>query len=161
MNFKPATKIFITYFPIILLVFQTAMNNLALINYEAYLSIGFYLSAFLGTNILYAVFSVLYTFYFKFCSISRAAAIAQLLFGIFYLIIQEDNLYNILFQLIVGTIALFWCLRIFMKKFPNCNISLVKNFFKKFLETKDCSKALELYNEEIRIELIKKEYDGS
>jgi hypothetical protein len=161
MNFKPATKIFITYFPIILLVFQTAMNNLALINYDAYLKIGFYLSAFLGTNILYAVFSVFYTFYFKFCSISRAAAIAQLLFGIFYLIIQEDNLYNILFQLIVGTIALFWCLRIFMKKFPNCNISLVKNFFKKFLETKDCSKALELYNEEIRIELIKKEYDGS
>ena len=152
MNFKPATKIFITYFPIILLFLQIVMNNLALINHDAYLSIGFYLGAFLGTNILYAAFSVGYTFYFNFCSVSRAAAIAQLLFGVFYLIIKEDNLYNILFQLIVGTIALLFCLRVFMKKFPKCNISLVKNFLKKYFETGDCSKALYSYKEEIRIE---------
>ena len=96
-NLKLASKIFITYFPVILLLLQLIMNNIALINNELYNSLGFYLSTFLGTNILYALFSIAYTFYFKFCSVSRAAAIAQLLFGIFYLIIKEDNIYNILY----------------------------------------------------------------
>jgi hypothetical protein len=143
-----------------LLILQIAMNNLALINRGAYDAVGFYLGAFLGTNILYALFSVCYTFYFNFCSVSRAAAIAQLLFGIFYIFIKEDILYNILFQLIVGTVALLWCLRVFMQKFPRCNISFVKIFLKKFFKTGSCEKAFDLYNEEIRIDLIKKSYGG-
>lgn len=155
---KYFSKIFITYFPIMLLILQTCMNNLALINHTLYDEIAFYLGVFLGTNILYAAFSVCYTFYFNFCSVSRAAAIAQLLFGINYLVIQEDNLYNILFQLIVGSIALLWCLRVFMRKFPKCNISLVKRFLYKFLETQSCDKALDLYKKEELSELIKKQY---
>jgi hypothetical protein len=155
---KKSIKVYIIYFPITLVFLQVLINFLALIDFDFYNKVGFYLNTFFGTNILFALFLVGFTFFFKFCSVSRAASIAELLFGINYLIIQNDNLYNILFQIIVGTIALIICLRSFIHKFPNCNVSLVRKFWSKFWHTGSCEKALDLFEEDRRKNFLKNNY---
>ena len=104
---KRYTRLAIVYFPVLLVTLQVAANLLFLAEPELYYSIGFYLNTFLGTNVLFALFLVLFTFSFGFCKISRSAAVVECLFGVNYLVVQEDNLYNILFQIIAGTAAIF------------------------------------------------------
>ena len=104
---KRYSRLAIVYFPVLLVALQVAANYLFLINPELYYSTGFYLNTFLGTNMLFALFLVVFTFSFGFCKISRSAAVVECLFGVNYLIVQEDNLYNILFQIIAGTAAIF------------------------------------------------------
>jgi len=140
---KYYSKLFIVYFPIVLVSLQGVVNILALVNKPLYYSMGFYLNTFLGTNIFFSVFMLAFTFYFKFCTVSRAAAIAEVLFGLNYLIVQQDNLYNILFQIIVGAIALLITVKYYMRKFPSCDISQIKNFFKLVAKRKSCTKAFE------------------
>lgn len=109
-------KQYLAYFPILLVLLQVVANLLYFINKDAYSSIGFYLSLMIGSNGLVAIFFLVYTFHFKFCKISRWAAIAECLFAINYLIIQEDNLYNILFQVIVGILAIVLTFNYYLKK---------------------------------------------
>lgn len=133
---------------------QVFINVLALVNKPIYYYLGFYLNTFLGTNILFSIFMLLFTFFFRFCAVSRAAAIAEVLFGLAYLIIQEDNVYNISFQIIVGTIALLITARFYMRKFPNCTFSMVKDFIKKFFLTLNCNKALAMWENDKRQSII-------
>lgn len=151
---KYYSKLFIIYFPIVLVLLQVVANVLSLVNKPFYYSIGFYLNTFLGTNILFSVFMLLFTYYFKFCTISRAAAIAEVLFGLAYLIIQEDNIYNISFQIIVGITALLITARFYMRKFPDCTFSMVKDFIKKFFLTLNCNKALAMWENDKRQSII-------
>lgn len=99
-------KQYLAYFPIILVALQVAANSMFLLMPDLYYQSGFYLNLLLGTNGLFAIFLVLFTFRFRFCRLSRWAAVAECLFALNYAIVKEDSLYNILFQIIVGSIAL-------------------------------------------------------
>ena len=59
---KKKIKLFVIYFPIILVAAQVAANIMYFVNPEWYFKNGFYLNTFVGTNVLFAVFfSCLYT----------------------------------------------------------------------------------------------------
>ena len=138
-------KLFIIYFPIILVSCQVLIDLLALINRPIYDKWGFYLSVFFGSNFLFSLFLLGFTYWFKFCAVSRAAAWAEILFTFNYLIVQQDNLYNILFQVIVGTAAIILTFRYFIEKFPLCSLALVWRFLRSVTKTKSCSKGMELW----------------
>lgn len=152
-------KLFVIYFPIILVAGQVLVNLLSFVDNDLYLKMGFYLNTFFGTNVLFAIFLVAFTYMFKFCAVSRAAAIAECLFAVNFMIVQEDNLYNILFQVIVGIIALIVTFWHYAKKFPLCGLSLVfgflwsmaRNAFKKH----SCQKGLEEYERNVKSIILK------
>ena len=150
---------FIICFPVLLVALQVIVNLWALIDREAYNSVGFYLNTFIGTNILFAFFLLAFTLSFNFCAVSRWSAIAELLFGLNYLIVQEDNLYNILFQVIVGGVSLILTYRFFMKKFPLCRVSLVHKFFSAVLLTGSCAKGLDKWEKEVHSQIQKMHRD--
>lgn len=135
-------KIFLAYFPIILVCFQVSVNFLYFISYSTYVSWGLILNTFVGTNVLFAVFLVLLTHTFKFCAVSKFAAYAQLLFGVAFLIIREDNIYNVLVQIIVGIGALLFTFRYFVRRFPLCKLSLLVSFISSIFSTGSCEKGL-------------------
>lgn len=138
-------KIFIIYFPIILVSCQIIVNLLSFIIPKWYNQAGFVLNTLFGVNLLFAVFLLSFTYWFKFCAVSMYSAWAEILFAANYLIIQEDNLYNILFQVIVGIIALLLTFRYFIKRFPLCSLALIWRFFKSVGKTGSCSKGLEMW----------------
>ena len=138
-------KLFIVYFPVILVACQVLVNLMSFVWYDGYVAAGFYLNHFFGCNMFNAAFFVLFTWYFDFCAVSRAAAVAELLFGINFMIVQQDNLYNILFQVIVGTAALILTFRYYIQKFPLCSLALVWTFIRSVTHTGSCSKGLELW----------------
>lgn len=139
-------KIFIAYFPVILIVGQIITNLLYFFAPEFYSHYGFYLGLAFGTNLLFALFLVGFTFWFRFCAVSRYAAIAQLLFAVNYLVVQEDNLYNIIFQIVIGILSLLLTFKFFMKKFPLCRLSLFISFVSSFFATGTCAGALERWD---------------
>lgn len=113
---KKHLKIFIIYFPIVLLGLQILADLSYLVAPAWYFNNGYYLNAFLGTNVLVVLFFLSFTFLFKFCEVSKWAAIAEGLFALNNLIVQEDNLYNILFQVIVGLLAIILTFNYYIKK---------------------------------------------
>jgi len=147
---KKKIKLFIVYFPVILVASQVLGNSIYFISANTYYNIGVYLNTFLGTNVLFSLFLVCFTFMFKFCSISKWAAIVELSFGIFYLLIQKDDLYNIVYQMIAGSIAVFVTFATYIKKFPFCKMSLFASFMASVFYSKgDCEKAIDIYNEKL------------
>lgn len=149
-------KIFIIYFPIILVSCQILLNIFGTVWYDTYIRIGFYFNLMFGTNILFATFLLIFTYLYKFCSISRYSAIAEMLFAINYAVVQSDSLYNITFQITVGVLALILTFKAYIKKFPMCTMSLVHKFFESILITGSCAKAVERFDMEIRFETEKK-----
>jgi len=149
---KPLKK-FLIYFPVILVALQVIVNLYALIDRASYNAVGFYLNTFIGTNVFFAVFLVAFTFSFNFCAVSRWCAIGETLFSLNYLIVQQDNLYNILFQVIVGVIALVITFRHFIKKFPFCDISLFGKFMGFAFLAGSCSKGLDKWEAETKSKL--------
>jgi len=146
------TKVFISYFPVILVSIQIMANIFGLVSNEAYLKIGFYLNTFIGTNILFSLFLVAFTQFFRFCKVSRYAALAELLFGLNYLIVQEDNLYNVIFQITVGVLALVLTFRYYIHRFPLCRISLLASFLKNvFRYHGNCNRAFDGWEKEMKI----------
>jgi hypothetical protein len=142
-------KNFIIYFPVILVSIQVLVNIYALVDRPGYYAAGFYLNTFIGTNVLFALFLVAFTFSFNLCQVSRFASVAEILFAVNYLIVQEDNLYNIIFQLIVGIISLVLTYNYFIKKFPLCRISLLHKFFGAVVITGSCAKGLDIFERDI------------
>lgn len=138
-------KIFIIYFPIILVSCQVAVNILSFIDNVTYMRLGFYLNTFFGTNVLFAIFLMAFTYWFKFCEVSRYAAVAEVLFALNYVIVQQDNLYNIMFQVIVGIIALLLTFKYYIKRFPLCSLALVIRFIKSVTEARSCKKGMDLW----------------
>lgn len=158
---KKPIKIFIIYFPVVLVSLQVLVNIFALIDRGSYNAVGFYLNTFLGTNVLFSFFMLAFTFSFRFCAVSRWAAIAEVLFGLNYLIIQQDNLYNIIFQIIVGLISLWLTYRYFTIKFPLCRISLLHKFFSYTILTGSCAKGLESWEQDVKATIIDKQLTGT
>ena len=148
-------KLFIVYFPVTLVMLQVLANGLYFIAPEVYNVSGFYLNTFLGTNILFAVFLVAFTFTFRFCSVSKWAALAELAFGLFYLIRQKDDVYNVGIQIIVGVIALIATFWHYIKKFPLCKMSLVAGLLGSVAKTGSCKKGLEQWDRNVKSIILK------
>jgi hypothetical protein len=153
-------KKFIIYFPVILVSLQVLMNLWALIDRPAYDAAGFYLNTFIGTNIFFSVFLVCFTWLWPFCKVSRWAAIAELAFAVNYFFVRQDNLYNILFQVIVGVVALILTYKHFTAKFPLCMISLFSRFIGWVVLTGSCSKALDKWESETK-HIVKTTYHNA
>lgn len=153
---RKSVKVFIIYFPVVLVSLQILVNLFALINRDAYNAVGFYLNTFLGTNILFSFFLLAFTFSFRFCTVSRWSAIAEVLFGLNYLIVQQDNLYNIIFHIIVGTISLWLTYKHFTTKFPLCRISLLHKFFSYTILTGSCAKGLDIWEQDVKATILGK-----
>lgn len=149
---------FIIYFPVLLVALQVIINLYALIDREGYNRYGFEINSFIGTNIGFAIYLVAFTWMFNFCAVSRASAVAELAFGINWFFVREDNLYNILFQIIVGLIALYLTYRYFIRKFPLCRISLLHKFFGAVFLTGSCYKGLDRFEREIQSIILKTSY---
>jgi hypothetical protein len=141
-------KLFVIYFPVILIIFQVAINVLSFIAPGFYMQNGFVLNTFFGVNLLFALFLLAFTYWFNFCSVSRYAAWAEVLFAINYLIVQQDNLYNIMFQIIIGVLAIILTFKYYIKKFPLCSVALITRFLKSFVNSKgDCQKAADMWEQ--------------
>jgi len=153
-------KLFVIYFPVILVACQVGVNLLYFISVDTYMRTGFYLNTMFGVNILFAIFLLCFTYWFKFCAVSRYAAWAEILFAVNYLIVQQDNLYNILFQVIVGSLALMLTFRYFITRFPLCSLALVCRFIRSVTQTGSCSKGLNMW-ERRTYQTIKTHYHES
>lgn len=152
---KNKAKLFVIYFPVTLVALQVMANLLYFIAPAIYNKVGFYLDTFLGTNILFSIFLLCFTFMFRFCSVSRWAAAAECLFGLFYLVIQKDNVYNILFQITVGAISLIITFWHYVKKFPLCRMSLVAGLFGSVVRTGSCKKGLDDWDRNVKSIILK------
>ncbi len=157
---KKKAKLFIIYFPVILVAGQVLVNLISFVLPSFYQATGFYLNTFLGTNVLYSVFLLDFTFMFQFCAVSRWAAIAEVLFGLNYLVVQQDNLYNILFQVVVGVIAMLLTFRHYVKKFPLCRLSLLMGFISSVASKGSCQKGYEKWERNLKNTVSKHYHEG-
>lgn len=140
-------KLFVIYFPVILVTCQVAVNLMYFFAYTAYIKSGFILNTLFGVNFLFAGFLVAFTYWFRFCAVSRYAAWAEALFAINYLIVQQDNLYNILFQVIVGSLSILLTFRFFVNRFPLCKVALLWSFISSAIEKGSWSAGIELWEQ--------------
>lgn len=154
-------KIFIVYFPVILVACQVLVNLLYFAWPSAYNNTGFYLNLFFGSNIMVGVFLLVVTFGLKFCAISRWASVAELLYGVNYLIVQQDNTYNIVFQIITGAVALIITFRAYLSNFPLCQMSLFFSFLGSIFSSKgDCEKAIDHWQDKLNSTIEKQTANG-
>lgn len=151
-------KVFVIYFPVMLVSAQVLVNLFSFIDYGAYVKFGFVLNTLFGVNLFFALFLLAFTYWFKFCAVSRYAAWAEILFAANYLIVQEDSLYNVLFQVIVGTAAIALTFRYFIVRFPLCKVALLWSFLTSIATKGSCTKGLELW-EQKTYSKIKATYD--
>ena len=142
---KKYLKIFVIYFPVILITGQVIINLTSFSFPAFYLKAGFVLNTLFGVNFMFALFLLSFTYWFKFCSVSRYAAWAEVLFAVNYLIVQNDNLYNIMFQIIIGILAIILTFKFYIKKFPLCAIALITRFIGSVIRTQNCEKAVEMW----------------
>lgn len=151
-------KIFTVYFPVMLVAGQVIVNLMYFLFPDAYYASGFYLNTFFGTNVFFAIFLTVFTFKFHFCKVSRYAAVAELLFAVNYMVVQQDNLYNILFQVIVGLLALIATFFHYVNKFPMCRLSLLVRFYKKVIQKCSCEDGLNEWEKDVRGHLLKRHH---
>ena len=121
-------KIFIIYFPVILVVLQVIANVLWLAMPNTINRYADVINTFIGTNILFSVFLCFFTFVFRFSAISRVCAIVEVLFAGMYLITSNEQ-YNTWFQITVGVGAILYTHIYYVRKFPLCSFALTNKFF--------------------------------
>jgi len=152
----------IAYFIIALVFCQVIMGIFALVNRTAYDRAGFYLDSFFGTNVLVSALFIALSYQLRFCKISRVAAWTELAFAINWVIIKEDNLYNILFQVIGGTAALIATYLHFINKFPLCKLSLIHKLFASLFASLftggGCEKGIDNYQKNIESTIKQAQY---
>jgi hypothetical protein len=103
---KERIKIAMIFSPIVLLSGQVLSNLLYMGLPDIYIKLYPILGTFFGFNMIAAILMTSMTYYFNFCKVSRAAAICQIIFGVFYMIFPDKEVYNLLIQVLVGIAAL-------------------------------------------------------
>ena len=103
---KKVLTFIVAYSFVIITIMQLFVNVLYIVNKDFYYKNYFLFAQLVGFSFAYLIPMVSVAFLFKFCTPSRICAIAQFILAILWLIIQEDNLYNITAQLTISTIAL-------------------------------------------------------
>lgn len=136
-------KLYAIYFPIILVSLQVLANLLYFVKEDWYYESSFYLNWAIGTNGGFAIFLLILVYWLPLCSVSRWAAWAEVLFAVYYLVIQKDDLYNILFQITVGVFAIILTFWHYIKKFPLCRLSLLVDFIRSVVIKRSCEKGIE------------------
>jgi hypothetical protein len=101
---KQAAKILMTWFPVIIVAGQVGCNILFMLNPDYYIKNAYTLCGLFGMNWITVLFMVSFTFYFKFCAISRLCALVELYFGVMTLI-SDDWTYNLMLKTMVGVLA--------------------------------------------------------
>jgi len=99
-------KIFVLYSPIILLAGQVLANLWYMGDTDSYVKMYPYIATFFGFNMIAAVRSFLLSYYLKACKATRAVDLAQIFFGIFYMVFPDKEVYNLIIQVLVGIAAL-------------------------------------------------------
>jgi hypothetical protein len=87
---------------------QLACNLIYLFSESFYNEYSFYFTYLTGTSFSYILPLLAATFLFKFCEVSRICAVTQLVLSILWLVIQEDNVYNIAAQNTFGILSLLF-----------------------------------------------------
>jgi hypothetical protein len=152
---RKASNLLISLFPVILVTAQVLCNILYLIDKPLYISKCFYLNWAFGNGAWVSFIMLLFTFRLRLCFVSRAAAIAECIFALWYIIFQKDDIYNIVMQITVGGIAIMWTLRAIYKKHPLCSFSLLVEFLNSlFKENGNCYQAVERWDNKV-IEEVK------
>jgi len=142
-------KIFMAYFPFVLVCCQFIINCLFLLGLDNQTFL-YYANALFGTNFFFAVFLVCYTQFFYFCRISKWASIAEFLLALDVLFVKNDSTYNLIFQSIILICAIIVTLLSYSDKFPSCLMSLHALFVKKIFKHRfDCVKSLEEFKEDV------------
>jgi hypothetical protein len=90
---------------------QLFVNLLFVFQKEFYLKYSFYFANTTGTSLIYILLLNCVVFLLPYCKASRICAVAQIIMSILWLIIQEDNIYNITSQIIIGVLALLFTLK--------------------------------------------------
>jgi len=103
---KERVKIAMIFSPIVLLAGQVLSNLLYMGLPDMYIKLYPVLGTFFGFNMIAALLMTSMTYYFNFCKVSRAAAISQIIFGIFYIFFPDKGVYNLIIQVLVGIAAL-------------------------------------------------------
>ena len=90
----------------ILLAGQVAANLLYMADMDSYAKLYPYIGTFFGFNMIAALRSLAISHYFNFCRVTKAADIAQIVFGVFYMCFPNKEEYNLSIQVLVGIAAL-------------------------------------------------------
>lgn len=157
-NINRVSKLFVIYFPVILVSGQVLVNLSSFVVPDWYIKSAFYLNHSFGTNILYALMLLRFVFMFRMCAVSRACAFAECAFAVNYAIVQVDNLYNIMFQVIVGTIAIIYTFWHYVKKFPLCNFSYIVGFVWSTIKKGSCQKGVDSWRRDIKSIMLKRNH---
>ena len=112
---KKVLTFIVAYSFVFITIMQLLVNILYLINKEFYFKNWFLFANLVGSSIVYLICMIAVVFLLKFCTPSRICAIAQLILSILWLVIQEDNIYNITAQITIGTIALLFTIKKLLK----------------------------------------------
>lgn len=147
---KKISTLFLAYFPLALLMLQVVADFIYLISFDNYASIYFYLGWAMGSSFLLSMFLIILTERLKFCGISKWSARAQMAFSIVYLIIREDNIYNISLQIVIGLVAMILTFRHYAHKFPLCRLGLLWNFLKNVFKENSCERGIERHTREVK-----------
>jgi hypothetical protein len=115
---KKILTIIVAYSFVIITSVQLVVNLIFVFAPEFYLRNGFYFSNFGGLSVTYLIPMVSVAFLLKYCAPSRICAIGQVIMTILWLIIKEDNIYNITAQIFIALMCLFFPMK-FIKKIVN------------------------------------------
>lgn len=157
---RKVSKIFIAYFPVMLVAGQVIVNWLYFVARDWYITAGFYLNTFFGTNVFFAVMLVVLTRFMNFCKVSKYAALAELAFAVNFMIVKEDNIYNIVFQIIVGSAALIATLCYYMYKHQQCNFSVGVSFLGNAVMDRSCQKSLDKFDAKVKKAVLQSNNEG-
>ncbi len=105
---KKLLTFIVAYSFVIITGVQLLVNLISIFFREFYYKNWFIIANLVGVSFIYLIPMIAVVFLLKFCYVSRICAIAQVILTILWLVIQEDNMYNITAQLIIGFLALFF-----------------------------------------------------
>jgi hypothetical protein len=124
---KKILTFIVAYSFVIITSVQLFVNLVFILAPEFYMRNSFYFSQVGGLSVSYLLPMLAVAFLFKFCTISRVCAVAQVILTVLWLVIQEDNVYNITAQITIGIFALLFSI----KKIKNYCIFVIKSLLSK------------------------------
>lgn len=98
-----SSRYILTYFCIGLICIQNAINTIALFCPSLYTeNVEFYCTQFFGCPLVLCLLMCVVCYEFKLSSWAWACALAECVFFISFMVIKQDNIYNLSIQLITG-----------------------------------------------------------
>jgi hypothetical protein len=105
---KKILTFIVAYSFVIITSVQLLANIISIFFREFYYKNWFLIANLVGVSFIYLIPMVAVVFLLKYCYVSRICAIAQVILTVLWLVIQEDNLYNITAQITIGTLSLLF-----------------------------------------------------